>query len=103
MLCVWDEIRQVSKGTLFWTVQVDVSKEDVLGHNSLQLAAQAGALNAVRLLVKNYFLDINSINIWGQTALHLTAKASIIMEPFLSLHTLYGGKWYENKQSARYV
>ncbi|XP_049273261.1 ankyrin repeat domain-containing protein 16 isoform X2 [Rhipicephalus sanguineus] len=55
--------------------KADVTKMDVLGNNSLHLAAQTGATSAVLSLVEKYALDINSINSWGQTPLHLSAKA----------------------------
>uniref|UniRef100_A0A224YT37 Alpha-latrotoxin n=1 Tax=Rhipicephalus zambeziensis TaxID=60191 RepID=A0A224YT37_9ACAR len=54
--------------------KADVTKMDVLGNNSLHLAAQTGAACAVLSLVEKYGLDINSINSWGQTPLHLSAK-----------------------------
>ncbi|XP_070386414.1 osteoclast-stimulating factor 1-like [Dermacentor albipictus] len=54
--------------------QVDITKMDVLGNSSLHLAAQAGAISAIWSLIEKYALDVNSINSWGQTPLHLSAK-----------------------------
>ncbi|XP_023215189.1 ankyrin repeat domain-containing protein 16-like [Centruroides sculpturatus] len=54
--------------------QADFNKKDILGRNSLHLAAQAGSLDAVNYLVNNCKVDSNSLSVNHQTALHFAAK-----------------------------
>lgn len=54
--------------------QADIYKNDILGRNSLHLAAQANSLEAINYLITTCKMDPNSLSMNHETALHLAAK-----------------------------